>query len=297
MKYAVSTEYRGRLAPSPTGLLHIGHARTFWTARERARRAGGALILRNEDIDPQRCKPVFVEAFIDDLKWLGCDWHEGPDIGGPHAPYNQSERTDLYRESLARLIEAKKVYACTCSRKDIRSAVGAPHGIDDEPIYPGTCRVNTCVGKASEGAAMLPSAWGLSEETKFSLRFRVPDGKEVFFKDRNLGDKTFVANQDFGDFVLWRHDDVPSYQIAVVTDDIAMKITEVVRGLDLLVSTARQLLIYETLEAGPTNYYHCPVVCDENGERLAKRSNDVSLRALREAGKSARDVRNMWEAR
>lgn len=296
MKEFLSTDYRGRLAPSPTGLLHLGHARTFWTACERARRAGGALILRNEDLDQQRSKSEFVEAFIEDLNWLGCKWSEGPDIGGDHAPYNQSERTRLYRDTLEQLIETGNVYACTCSRKDIQSSVGAPQGADDELIYPGTCRINTCVGKPSDAAALNASAWGLGEGTQFSLRMRVPDGREIYFNDRGLGERTFVANRDFGDFVLWRHDDVPSYQIAVVTDDIAMQITEVVRGADLLVSTARQLLIYEILGVGAPMFCHCPLVCDEEGERLSKRSDDVSLSALRESGKTAREVRSMWES-
>ncbi len=286
--------YRGRLAPSPTGLLHLGHARTFWIAHERARAANGTLVLRNEDIDRQRGKPEFVAAFIENLKWLGCEWREGPDIGGPFAPYNQSERFSAYRQTLMRLIEAGHVYACTCSRKDIQSSAGAPHGADDEILYPGTCRANELAGNPAEAAALNPTVWGLEESSRFSLRFRVPDDQPVEFNDERFGAQSFVAGRDFGDFVLWRHDDVPSYQIAVVTDDIAMKITEVVRGEDLLVSTARQLLLYEALRAVPPKFYHCPLVVDESGQRLAKRSDSLSIRSLRESGKSPEDVRTMW---
>lgn len=285
--------YRGRLAPSPTGLLHVGHARTFWTAQERARAANGRLVLRNEDIDTQRSKPEYVEAFIEDLKWLGCEWQEGPDIGGPFAPYNQSERLQDYRRTLVRLIEAGHVYACTCSRKDIQSAAGAPHGADDEILYPGTCRANKLTGNPTEAAMLEATAWGLDSGIRFSLRFRVPNDRSVEFTDGDFGAQAFVAGRDFGDFVLWRHDDVPSYQIAVVTDDIAMQITEVVRGEDLLVSTARQILIYEALDTVPPDFYHCPLVLDESGHRLAKRSNSLSIRALRESGKLPEKTRRI----
>jgi len=139
------------------------------------------------------------------------------------------------------------------------------------------------------------NAWGLDTGTRFSLRFRVPDDQSVKFTDRHFGLQSFVAGRDIGDFVLWRHDDVPSYQIAVVTDDIAMQITEVVRGEDLLVSTARQILIYEALGAVPPKFYHCPLVLDETGQRLAKRSDSLSLRALRESGRSPEAVQAMWK--
>lgn len=287
--------YRGRLAPSPTGLLHLGHACTFWTAHERAQAANGTLVLRNEDIDAQRGKPEFVDAFIEDLKWLGCKWQEGPDIGGAFAPYNQSERLSDYRRNLVRLIETGHVYACTCSRKDIQSAPGAPHGADDEVLYLGRCRSNKCVGAAVEAAKLNPGAWGLTNASRFSLRFNAPNEQVVRFHDENLGRQSFVAGQDFGDFILWRHDDVPSYQIAVVSDDLAMNVTEVVRGEDLLVSTARQILTYQALDALPPSFFHCPLVRDKKGERLSKRFDSLSLRALRISGKSPEQVRAMWE--
>lgn len=287
--------YQGRLAPSPTGWLHLGHARTFWTAFERARQAGGVLVLRNEDLDPQRSNPGFVQTFIEDLRWLGIEWQEGPDMGGPFAPYDQSRRRELHRRMLADLIASGLVFACTCSRKDVLSASAAPHGADEEPVYSGTCRQRVVTGNAQSAARLDPGAWGLSPGTRFSLRLRVSDGGEIRFHDNNLGDQAFISGKDFGDFVVWRHDDVPAYQLAVVADDAAMQITEVVRGADLLVSTARQLLLYAALQWQPPVWYHCPLVTDAAGQRLAKRNDALSLRALRERGVSPAEVRGMWE--
>src|SRR5438105_8084830 len=216
--FKTAVSYRGRIAPSPTGYLHLGHARTFWTAQERARGTGGVLVLRNEDLDRVRSKPQFVSAMIEDLRWFGFDWQEGPDCGGPFGPYNQSARFDLYRGALEKLRSGGFVYPCTCSRQDILNALGAPHEGDDEPIYPGTCRSN----RQSEIG-----------NRKFSWRFRVPDGDSVSFVDGHFGPQQFVAGKDFGDSVVWRHDDVAAYQLAVVADDAAMRVTEVVRGADL----------------------------------------------------------------
>lgn len=286
--------YRGRIAPSPTGWLHLGHARTFWTAFERVREAGGTLVLRNEDLDPQRSKPEFVSAFIEDLHWLGIDWQEGPDIGGPFAPYDQSRRRETQRRILVELINGGGVFACTCSRKDIQSASNAPHGADEEPLYSGACRQRGVVDDPSAAARLEPAAWGLEAGVRFSLRLRVSDGRGVGFVDGHCGAQSHVAGRDFGDFVLWRHDDVPAYQLAVVADDLAMRITEVVRGADLLVSTARQLLLYEALGQSPPAWYHCPLVTDATGQRLAKRNDALGLRALRAEGRSPEQVRSMW---
>jgi len=260
--------------------LHLGHARTFWTAQQRASTAGGVLVLRNEDLDRARCKPEFVSAMQEDLRWFGFKWQEGPDIGGPFGPYNQSERYSIYREALAKLEHAGFIYPCICSRKDLQVAVRAPHVEDDnEPIYPGTC-----------GALRKSEV----ENRKFCWRFRVPDGESVSFTDANLGPQQFVAGKDFGDFVVWRTDDVPAYQLACVVDDAAMQITEVVRGADLLVSTARQRLLYQALNLAIPQFYHCPLMTDEAGVRLAKRHEALSLRRLREAGKVPADLREAW---
>lgn len=236
-------------------------------------------MLRNEDLDPARSKPEFVRAMIEDLRWFGFEWEEGPDIGGPFAPYNQSERIRHYRAALDRLRAGGFIYPCTCSRKDIQQAAQAPHAADDEAIYPGTCR------------GILKSK---ISNSKFSWRFRVPDGETISFADENFGSQSLVAGRDFGDFVVWRHDDVPSYQLAVVVDDAAMQITEAVRGADLLVSTARQLLLYRALKLNPPQFFHCPLMTDEHGERLAKRHEALSLRSLRASGKSPEEIRAAW---
>jgi glutamyl-tRNA synthetase len=272
--------YRGRLAPSPTGLLHLGHARTFWVAQERARANGGMLILRNEDIDSTRFKLEFVPQMIEDLRWFGFEWQEGPDCGGPFGPYSQSERRLFYAAALEKLRERGFVYPCTCSRKDIRDAASAPNAGDDEgPIYPGTC----CNKNLSTLNPQL--------STRFSWRFRVPDGETISYTDGNFGEQKFVAGKDFGDFVVWRGDDVPAYQLACVVDDAAMSITEVVRGADLLLSTARQILLYRALGLTPPAFYHCALMLDEKGKRLAKRHDALSLRALRERGETSESLR------
>jgi glutamyl/glutaminyl-tRNA synthetase len=264
--------YRGRLAPTPTGYLHRGHARTFLTAQERARERGGKLILRIEDLDRDRCKSEFAEALIEDLKWAGLSWEEGPDIGGPFQNYRQSERLDHYRDAWRRLRESVTVFPCDCSRKDVRSAAQAPHSEGSELIYPGFCRDKT-FDFADEEAALAVN-W----------RFRVPAWETIAFEDGKYGRQNFMAGRDFGDFLIWRKDGIPSYELAVVVDDIAMGITEVVRGEDLLMSTARQLLIYDALGVKPPAFYHCPLVRDEKGKRLAKRDGASSLRDLRRAG-------------
>ena len=276
-------KYRGRLAPSPTGCLHLGHARTFWIAQKRARAHGGELILRNDDLDSTRFKIEFVDAMLEDLRWFGFEWSEGPDIGGPFAPYNQSERMDFYREALEKLRAGGFIYPCTCSRKDIQAAITAPHPEnDEEPIYPGTCRT-----KFPTPRSQLPTS-------KYSWRFRVPDGETISFVDGNFGKQRFVAGKDFGDFVMWRHDGVPAYQLSCAVDDAAMQITEVVRGADLLVSTARQILIFRALGLTPPAFFHCDLMRDEHGERLAKRHDALSLRKLRESGLSAESLRAGW---
>lgn len=270
--------YRGRIAPSPTGYLHLGHARTFLIAADRARQFGGALIFRNEDLDPDRCRPEFIQAMFDDLHWLGISWNEGPDCGGPHEPYAQSERRELYLKTWQTLRDAGFIYPCSCSRKDLALAASAPNDLDDEPIYPGKCRSRTDAGRYGNPAGV-------------NWRFRVPDGDRIEFTDQHLGPQSLVAGRDFGDFVIWRRDGVPAYQLAVVADDHAMQISEVVRGADLLKSTARQLLIYRAMGWLAPAFYHCDLVRDENGARLAKRHDALSIRRLRDSGWAAEQVR------
>jgi glutamyl/glutaminyl-tRNA synthetase len=294
--------YRGRVAPSPTGYLHVGHARTFWTAYERARDAGGTLVMRMEDLDPQRSRAVFAEAAIEDLRWLGIEWQEGPDVGGRFGPYVQSRRIELYVEAWRKLIRMRRLYPCRCSRKDLENAAAAPHEggsagggdvapEDDEPIYPGTCRKYHQIAGSKARRPELPAG--------LNWRFAVKDGEEIEFEDENLGPQRFVAGRDFGDFVVWRRDGspgsprtglrpwgggVPSYQLACVVDDAIMRITEVVRGADLLKSTARQILLNRALGYENPRWYHCRLVVDDNGRRLAKRHDALSLRTLRKQG-------------
>jgi glutamyl-tRNA synthetase len=271
-----SVPYRGRLAPSPTGYLHLGHARTFAIAQERAHAAGGTLVLRNEDLDPDRSQPHFYHAMIEDLRWLGLDWEEGPDVGGRFGPYTQSQRHSLYRDAWQHLLDGGWLYPCRCSRKDLAAAMQAPH--DDEGIYPGTCR-------PAAGQPIIAS-----QPSGANWRFRVPDGQAIEFEDRHFGSQRFVAGQDFGDFLVWRRDDLPSYQLAVVVDDAAMQITEVVRGADLLKSTARQILLAQALRLSSPAWYHCDLLRDDQGQRLAKRHDALSLRTLREQGKQREEL-------
>ena len=287
------SNYRGRLAPSPTGYLHVGHARTFWTAAQRTREAGGTLVLRMEDLDPDRSKSMYAEAAIEDLRWLGIRWHEGPDKGGPCGPYVQSKRRAVYLDAWRTLLRRGCLYPCRCSRKDLETALGAPHERnsagaqaggklepEDDPIYPGTCRLYQGYIPQLPG----PNVSDLEMPEGINWRFRVHDGEAVEFVDRNLGPQRFVAGKDFGDFVVWRRDGGPSYQLACVVDDAAMRITEVVRGADLLKSTARQILLNRALGFQNPAWYHCRLVVDHHGRRLAKRHDALSLRALRQRG-------------
>ena len=279
---AISSNYRGRLAPSPTGHLHLGHARTFWFAAERARAAGGTLILRNDDLDSTRFRLDFVNSTLEDLRWLGFHWVEGPDIGGPHGPYNQSERRAFYRAALEKLHAAGLIFPCTRSRRDVLDASRAPHETGrelDEPIYPPQFR-------PPKDTPLPP----LGDVINVNWRLRVPDGETLHFDDGHFGPQHAIVGRDFGDFLVWRKDDTPSYQLACTVDDAAMGITEVVRGADLILSTFRQILLYLALGYSVPQFYHCPLMVDEHGIRLAKRHDALSLRTLRESGKTPESI-------
>lgn len=270
-----NTAVRGRFAPSPTGGLHVGNARTALLAWLQARAAGGAFVMRVEDLDFGRVRPGMMEAQLDELRWLGLDWDEGPDAGGPHAPYVQSARLALYEDALRTLAARGAIFECTCSRRDIAAAASAPHAGDEGPRYPGTCRERP----VPPGVAS-PLAHGRS---MFALRMRVEPG-DVCFGDLLQGWCCFRPADETGDFVVRRKDGAPAYQLAVVVDDAAMEITHVVRGADLLSSTARQLLVYRALGLAEPAFLHVPLMLGDDGERLAKRHGAVSLGELRARG-------------
>jgi len=254
--------------------------------------------LRNEDLDATRYKLEFVAAMLEDLKWFGLAWQEGPDCGGPCAPYNQSERKEYYLAAMRKLLAGGFIYPCTCSRSDVLRALSAPHQGEDEPVYAGTCREKfgaeerRRLFEACVMAEVVDSAG--ASRPKVNWRFRVASEEGIAFTDGNCGEQEFVAGKDFGDFVVWRHDGVPAYQLYVVVDDAAMGMTEVVRGADLLRSTARQLLLYRALGVVAPAFYHCPLMTDEKGVRLAKRHDALSLRRQREEGRQPAELREGW---
>ena len=316
------TAYIGRLAPSPTGLLHLGHAATFYAAFARARDHAGTLLLRNEDLDPERSRLEFVSAMLEDIAWLGIAWQP--------AMLSQSTRLAAYRASFHALLRTGLVYPCTCSRRDLAQdlarSLHAPHHedpalvldpmavaldpADDEPVYDNCCRP--------------PQPTPIENFTPANYRFRVPDGETIRFLDRNLGPKSFTAGRDFGDFLIWRRPltrtpqtsgapgdatpqtsgapgasplgtwdttiGLPSYQLACVVDDAFQQITEVVRGADLLKSTARQIILQRALGIATPAYFHTALLRDEHGVRLAKRHDALALRTLRERGLTPTDV-------
>jgi glutamyl-tRNA synthetase len=264
--------YVGRLAPSPTGRIHLGIARTSLAAWLDARAAGGALILRIEDIDADRCVPGAADDIMRDLEWLGLSWDHGPDTGGPHAPYTQSQRTDLYLDALERLAALGRTFPCTCSRKEIALAASAPHGPSDEgPRYPGTCR----------------DAYHPRPGRSPAFRLRTELGDVITHTDRALGPLDQDVHAAVGDFILRRTDGLWAYQLAVTVDDLAQGVTAIVRGADLASSTPRQLLLRRLLDpdAGQLDTLHVPLMLGEDGQRLAKRSGSTTLEAHRAAGR------------
>ena len=278
--------YRGRIAPTPSGLLHTGHARTFWMAWHRCRTASGTLVFRNEDLDPLRCKANLTKAAQEDLRWLGLDWEEGPDVGGPDAPYHQGQRTHLYLDAWKQLVASGHIYPCQRSRKELRQ-YAQDKGLDTrDPVFPISWRPQGTVVSSDHPGN--DHVW----------RFRVPEGRKLAFVDGNpqVGEKTYTCGKDFGDFVIWRRDNVPAYELAVVVDDAAMGITEVVRGEDLLVSTARQMLLYEALGFSPPAFFHCPLLLDEEGQKLSKSLGSRSIAENREAGADPKEWRSTFRA-
>lgn len=264
--------YRGRIAPTPTGHLHLGHAATFFQAHHRAREADGEIFLRVEDLDPLRCKEEFTRDAMEDLRWLGLDWDGEAVI--------QSTRRGLFLNAWKKLRDAGFIYPCRRSRREISTL--APH--EEEPVFPIAWR------------SPVEDARSFADPAGVNWRFKVPDSRKVHFTDGYFGDVSKTTLTDFGDFLIWNRDDIPAYELAVVVDDIAMGITEVVRGADLLTSTARQILLYEALGAESPSWYHCPLVCDSQGNRLAKRTGGLSIRDLRAQGKTPAQILEMAAA-
>lgn len=266
-----SKHYRGRYAPSPSGWLHLGNARTALVAWLRARRSGGSLTLRIDDLDAPRTVPEAVLGNLAELRWLGLDWDEGEDVGGPHAPYRQSLRGDRYAAALEQLQRGGAVFECYLSRKELQAIASAPHA--RAPVYgEAERRANAAIaaGKRAQGRAP-------------SLRLRLEPG-EIRFLDALAGPQRFVVGRDFGDIVLRRSDGLWAYQLATVVDDAAMGVTEVVRGDDLLASTAVQLVLYRALDLTAPSYLHLPLLLDAAGQRLSKRRGSGTLHALRASG-------------
>ncbi len=265
---------RGRYAPSPSGDLHLGNASTALLAWLSARSRGGTFVLRVEDIDVPRVRPGAAERILDDLRWLGLDWDEGPDVSGPCAPYVQSERLDRYEAAFARLAAAGAVYPCFCSRKEIASSASAPQSPGDEVRYPGTCRRLGEDDAARRLGAGELRAW----------RFRVPGTADPGVDDLVRGPWRPAPPLPPGDFVVRRAAGTPSYQLAVAVDDAAMRITEVVRGDDLLPSAVRQRLVLEALAAPVPVFAHVPLLIGPDGARLSKRHEATAIADLRSAG-------------
>ena len=261
----------GRFAPSPSGRIHLGNILCCLLAWLSARQKGGRVILRIEDLDIARCPRRYGEQMCRDIQWLGLDWDEGPVIGGPSGPYEQSRRTALYQAALRRLEAQGLVYPCFCTRAELHAA-SAPHREDGQVVYPGTCR-----GLTAEQAAERARRTGRA----LALRLQVPE-EEITFTDGHMGEYWEWLPADCGDFLLRRSDGIFAYQLAVVVDDAAMGVTEVVRGADLLASTPRQLLLYRLLGLEAPAFYHFPLLLGSDGQRLSKRNADAGLDTLGE---------------
>jgi glutamyl-tRNA synthetase len=268
--------------------MHLGNARTALLAWLAARSEGGRVVLRMEDLDRARVVSGAEARLIEDFAWLGLDWDEGPDVGGPHAPYRQSERKSLYEAACDRLAARGRAFPCICSRADVARAASAPHeeAGEDGPRYPGTCRD--------------AHPRDLEEKARATgrrpvLRFR-GNGERISFHDEVHGDIEPLGEAGVDDFVLRRADGVAAYQLAVVVDDAAMNVSQVVRGQDLLTSTPRQIALYRALGFAPPRFAHVPLGLAPGGERLAKRTRPESVADARAAGVSAAALIGMLAA-
>jgi len=271
---------RGRYAPSPSGPLHLGNLRTALLAWLFARSQGGGFTLRVEDLDRPRTRSGAADAILGDLRWLGLDWDEGPDTGGPLGPYIQSARIDLYRHALAQLRAKDLVYPCYCTRAELQQVASAPHPGEPSHRYPGTCRNLTTHQRQTLEASGRRAAW----------RFRAPS-QAISFDDLVQGRQSDNVAQSMGDFIVMRSDGIVAYQLAVVVDDALMGINQIVRGADLLSSTARQLALYDALGfPRPQEYAHVPLALGPTGTRMAKRDASAGIDELRARGETREHV-------
>jgi len=255
-------QYRGRLAPTPSGYLHKGHIQTFKTAWERSRSVQGKLVFRMDDLDPSRCTEEYSKACLDDIKAMGLNWDEGPDQGGHFGPYEQSKRSRLYLDTLSKLYKLGYIYPCNKSRKDIRIA-GLMGASGKEYLYPKSFR---------------PESYDVEDEIfpgSSNWRFRTDRGDRGKFVDIKKAEQSFIIGTDLSDFLVWRKDGLAAYELATVVDDYFMEITEVVRGEDLLVSSARQCLLFDALGWGRPYFYHCELLLGEDGKKLSKTSRTL----------------------
>jgi len=270
---------RGRFAPSPSGRMHLGNAWTALLAWLDIRKVGGTMVLRMEDLDPDRSRPEYASGLIEDLRWLGLDWDEGPDVGGPYAPYNQSGRKALYQAVYEKLAQSGLVYPCFCSRAELRFVASAPHAGDRETPYSGRCeKLDTRIMSEFE-----------AQNRKPAFRLRVRDAA-VEFTDEAYGLQRQVLQQSCGDFVIRRSDGVFAYQLAVVVDDAAMSIDRILRGADLLDSTPRQIYLWRWLGLQPPAFLHVPLLVGSDGDRLSKRQGSLTIKALRDTGTPAEKI-------
>lgn len=269
----------GRLAPSPTGLLHVGHARSFLLAWWSIRARGGRIVLRLEDLDADRVKPGMIDQTLRDLEWLGLDWDGEPVV--------QSSRSSSHARALEHLLETAQAYPCVCTRKEIEAARSAPHADDSSTRYPGTCRDRFPTLAAAEQSTGRSAA----------LRFRLPEDEPVVsFTDAFCGGRAYDVAKGVGDFPIARKTGEAAYQLAVVVDDAFDGVTEVLRGDDLLPSTAQQRLLQRALGLPEPTWIHVPLVVDDTGRRLAKRADDLALKTLRDEGVDPRAL-TAWVAR
>jgi glutamyl-tRNA synthetase len=254
--------YRGRIAPTPSGYLHEGHASTFKVAWSRARDRNGNIVYRNDDLDKMRCSEEFSRAAMEDLQGLKINWDEGPDCGGAYGPYNQSERAEKYVSILLKLANEGLVYPCAKSRKEIQ-AFGKKATMGNEYLFPQELRPSG--EKFTNDQVCLNKNW----------RFRTQWSEKLSFVDGRKGKQCFEIGKDFADFLVWRKDGFASYELATVVDDHLMGITEIVRGEDLLISSARQCILFNTLNWEMPDIYHCELFVDKKGKKLSKSERNL----------------------